>query len=170
MEAMEAILNRRSIRDYTRQAVSRETVEDLLRAAMSAPSSKNLRPWHFIVIEDRRTLNRIPLYFPYAFMVRRAPVAIIICGDQTKNAFGIYWTFDCAAATENILIAAQAKGLGAVWCGAYLAETSQTVSFRDWLGIPEHIVPFSIIPVGYPAENKPPVERYDSTMVHFNRW
>ncbi len=170
MDAMEAILTRRSIRDYTREAVPKKIIQELLRAAMSAPSSKGLRPWHFLVIDDRRTLNRIPLYFPYTYMIRRAPVAIIVCGDEIQSAYGIYWTFDCSAATENIILAAQAKGLGAVWCGTYLAETPQEVSFQDWLGIPKNIIPFAIVPIGYPAENKPPSNGFDVTRIHTNRW
>jgi nitroreductase len=170
MDAMEAILTRRSIRDYTRQAVPKMIVEDLLRAGMSAPSSKGLRPWHFLVIDDRRTLNRIPLYFPYTYMIRKAPAAIIVCGDEAQSAYGIYWTFDCSAAAENIVLAARAAGLGAVWCGAYLAEVPQEVSFRAWLGIPEKIVPFAIIPIGYPAEDKPRSDYFDGSRIHTNRW
>jgi nitroreductase len=170
MDAMEAILTRRSIRDYTREAVPMEIIQELLEAAMSAPSSKGVRPWHFLVIDDRRTLNRIPLYFPYAYMIRRAPLAIVVCGDESQSAYGIYWTFDCSAAAENIVLAARAKGLGAVWCGAYLAEVPQDVSFKTWLGIPDNLVPFAIIPLGYPAEDKPKSEGFDPSRVHLNRW
>ncbi len=170
MDAMEAILTRRSIRDYTRESISPEIIQGLLQAAMSAPSSKGSRPWHFLVIDDRKTLNRIPLYFPYAFMVRRAPAAIIVCGDEAQSAYGLYWTFDCCAATENILLAARAYGLGAVWCGAYLAETPQEVNFQTWLGIPKSIIPFSIVPIGYPAEDKPQSDSFDSSRIHRNRW
>jgi nitroreductase len=170
MEAMEAILTRRSIRDYTRETVPKEIIQELLQAAMSAPSSKGARPWHFIVIDNRRTLNRIPLYFPYAYMVRRAPVAIVVCGDEMQSAHGIYWMFDCSAATENIVLAARAKGLGAVWCGAYLAEVQQEVSFQTWLGIPKNIIPFAIVPLGYPAEDKPKSDNFDDRRIHLNRW
>ena len=170
MDAMEAILSRRSIRDYTREPVRKEDIQDLLLAAMSAPSSKGLRPWHFLVIDDRRTLNRIPLYFPYTYMIRKAPVAIVVCGDEAQSAYGIYWTFDCSAAAENIVLAARAKGLGAVWCGAYLAEVQQEVSFQSWLGIPKNIVPFAIIPIGHPAEEKPRADCFDASRVHGNRW
>ena len=169
MEAMEAILTRRSIREYTRETVPKEIIQELLQAAMSAPSSKGSRPWHFIVIDNRRTLNRIPLYFPYAYMIRRAPVAIIVCGDETQSAYGIYWAFDCSAATENIVLAARAKGLGAVWCGAYLAEVPQEVGFQTWLGIPKNIIPFAIVPHGYPAEDKPKADGFDGTRIHLNQ-
>jgi nitroreductase len=170
MEAMEAILTRRSIRDYTKETVPPEIIQELLQAGMSAPSSKGLRPWHFLVIDNRRTLNKIPLYFPFTYMIRRAPAAIIVCGDERLSAYGIYWTFDCSAATENIVLAARAKGLGAVWCGAYLAEAPQEVSFQTWLGIPKNIIPFAIIPIGYPAEEKPQSNCFDGTRIHLNRW
>jgi nitroreductase len=170
MDAIQAILSRRSIRDYTEEAVPEERVTQLLQAAMSAPSSKDSRPWHFIILNDRKMLNRIPLYFPYAFMIRRAPAAIIVCGDESKNIYGIYWTFDCAAASENIVVAANALGLGAVWCGVYLAEVPQKVDFHTWLGLPAHIIPFAVIPIGYPAEKKASTDRYDPTRVHVNKW
>jgi nitroreductase len=170
MDAMETMFSRRSIRDYTKDVISREIIHELLQAAMSAPSSKNLKPWHFIVMDDRRTLNRIPLYFPYTYMVRRAPLAVIVCGDKSKSAYDIYWTFDCSAATENLVLAANAKGLGAVWCGAYMAEVPQEVSFQTWLGIPDNIVPFAIVPIGYPAESKSGTDRYEPEKVHLNRW
>jgi nitroreductase len=170
MDAIEAILNRRSIRDYTREPVPQETVNELLHAAMCAPSSKDSRPWQFIVLDDRRTLNRVPLYFPYAFMIRRATVAIVVCGDEKLSVFGDYWIIDCAAASENIVLAAQAKGLGACWCGAYKAEVPQEVNFQTWLGLPPNIIPFAIIPIGYPAETKPKTDRFDPAKVHNNRW
>lgn len=170
MDAMDAILSRRSIRDYTKDVIPKEIINKLLQAAMSAPSSKNLRPWHFIVIDDRRILNRIPLYFPYTYMIRRAPLAIIVGGDKSKSAYDIYWTFDCAAATENLVLAANAQGLGAVWCGAYMAEVPQEVSFETWLGIPENIIPFAIVPIGYPAEIKPRNNGFDPERVHMNKW
>ncbi len=170
MDAIEAILSRRSIRNYTKDEISKEIIDELLKAAMSAPSSKGLKPWHFIVIDDRKTLNRIPLYFPYTYMIRRAPLAIIVCGDESKSAYGIYWTFDCAAATENLVLAANAKGLGAVWCGAYMAEVPQEVSFQAWLGIPENVIPFAIVPIGYPAESRPRLDRLEPDKVHMNRW
>jgi nitroreductase len=170
MDTLEAILTRRSIRDYTRQPVPGEIIRELLQAAMSAPSSKDSRPWHFLVLENRRTLNRVPLYFPYAFMIRRAPVAIVVCGDQSMSVFGEYWTIDCAAASQNIVLAAHARGLGACWCGAYKAEVPQTVSFQTWLGLPLNIIPFAIIPIGYPTETKPAMDRFDSGRVHVNKW
>jgi nitroreductase len=137
---------------------------------MNAPSTKDSRPWHFIVITERKILNRIPLYFPYAFTTRRAPLAIVVCGDEDRSTFGLYWAIDCAAACQNIILAAHSLGLGAVWCGAYMAEVPQEVTFQQWLGIPPHMIPFAIIPVGLPAENKPPEDRFDPSRIHLDKW
>ncbi|ADG81954.1 nitroreductase [Thermincola ferriacetica] len=166
---MEAIFSRRSIRKYTGDAVPDDTVKDLLRAAMSAPSAGNERPWHFIVIKDRQILTQVPEFHPYAHMLKEAPLAILVCGDEQLEKFKGYWVQDCAAATENILIAVQAKGLGAVWLGIYPVEERMT-GLRKLLNIPDNIIPFSLVSIGYPAEEKPPVERYDETRVHYDRW
>ena len=169
MDAMNAILSRRSIRRYTNQPVSDEVMKELLEAAMSAPSAGNEQPWHFVVIDERKILDEIPKYHPYSQMLKDAPAAIMVCGDETLQKYEGYWVQDCSAATENILIAAQAKGLGAVWLGVYPIE-DRVVALRKLLGIPEHVIPFSLISVGYPAEQKPRSDRYDDSRIHHNQW
>lgn len=166
---MDPILARRSIRKYTDQPVSDEDVAYLLRAAMSAPSAHNEQPWHFIVIRDRRLLAEIPKIHPYAQMVPGAQLAILVCADLALDTRSGFWVQDCAAATENILIAAQSKGLGAVWVGVYPRE-ERVQSFRQLFGIPENVVPFSLIPIGYPAEHKPPSDRFNPSRIHHDRW
>ena len=166
---MEAILSRRSIRKYTKELVSDEIIKDLLKAAMSAPSAVNEQPWHFIVIKDRQILDEIPKIQPYSKMLRDAPVAVVVCGDLKLEKAKGFWVLDCSAATQNILIAAQAKGLGAVWLGFYPRE-DRIKPLQKLLGIPEHVIPFSVIPIGYPAEQKPPANRYNESRIHFNRW
>ena len=169
MDAMNAILSRRSIRSYTDQSISDETIKELLEAAMSAPSAGNEQPWHFVVIRERKILNEIPKLHPYSRMLEHAPVAVLVCGDDQLEKYKGYWVQDCSAATENILIAAQGKGLGAVWLGVYPIEDRVT-GIRKLLGIPEHVTPFSLISIGYPAEQKPPSDRYDASRVRHNRW
>jgi len=169
MNTMDAILSRRSIRVYTSKHVPREVVDELLKAAMSAPSAGNERPWHFIVMTDRGMLDEIPKFHPYSGMLRQASVAILVCGDTMLERHKGYWVLDCAAATENMLLAVHAKGLGAVWCGVYPTEERVT-AFRKLLKMPENIIPFSLIPVGYPAEVKQPEERFDRSRIHDNRW
>jgi nitroreductase len=182
MEAMDAILSRRSIRKYTTEPVPDHLIKELLEAAMSAPSAGNEQPWHFIVITDRQILDEIPKFHPYSHMVKEASVAILVCCDLQLDKHDGLWVQDCAAATENLLIAAQAQGLGAVWLGVYPREQRITglrgvypreqriTGLRGLLGIPEHVVPFSLIPVGYPGEHKPRANRYNNTRVHHNCW
>lgn len=166
---MKAILARRSIRKYTSQPVSDEVVKELLTAAMCAPSAANRRPIHYVVIRDREILDSIPKHHPYSSMLKEASVAILVCGDLQLDKNTGFWVQDCAAATENILIAVQDKGLGAVWLGIHPVE-ERALAIQQLLGLPKDIIPLSLIPVGYPAEDKPAVDRYDESRVHFNRW
>lgn len=169
MDALQAILSRKSIRQYTDQAVAEDDITALLWAAMAAPSAGNEQPWQFVVIRDRQTLDAIPHHHPYAAMAPQASVAILVCGDLDMEKHVGYWVQDCAAATQNILIAAHAKGLGAVWLGVYPRQ-KRMAGLQQLLGLPERIIPFALIPVGYPAEDKPPANRYDPARVHLNRW
>ena len=166
---METILSRRSIRKYTKESVSDEIVKELLTAAMSAPSALNEQPWHFIVIRNRQILDEIPKIQPYSKMLRDAPVAVVVCGDLNLEKAKGFWILDCSAATQNILIAAQAKGLGTVWLGFYPRD-DRIKGLQELLDIPEHIIPFSVIPIGYPAEQKPPANRYNESRIHYDRW
>ena len=168
MDAMEAILTRRSIRRYTEKPVSDEVLKELLEAAMCAPSAGNQQPWCFIVINDRKLLDEIPKLHPYARMLKEAPVAILVCCDSDLQ-LGDYGVQDCSAATQNILLAAQAKGLGAVWLGVYPLGQRVT-AIQKLLNLPENITPISLISIGYPAEQKPPPDRYRADRVHYNRW
>ncbi len=166
---MEAILTRRSIRSYTSDAVPDNVLKELLKAAMAAPSADNEQPWHFMIIKDRNTLNQIPTVHPYAKMVKQASVAILVCGDPDLALHGEMWVQDCSAATENILIAVQSKGLGAVWLGVYPRE-ERINGLRRLLQIPNRIIPFALIPIGYPAEQKPPSNRYREDRIHHDIW
>lgn len=166
---MNAILLRRSIRHYTSDPVPATMVTDLLRAAMAAPSAGNEQPWQFVVINDRALLDRIPRFHPYARMLHEAPTAILVCGDLSKIIHEGYWVQDCAAATENLLLAATELKLGAVWVGVYPRE-ERVEAFRELLGIPQNIVPFALVPVGFPDEEKEPVDRFDSRRIHYNAW
>ena len=116
---MDAILTRRSIRHYTAQPVAEELITGFLKAAMAAPSAGNEQPWEFVVLTERTILDRIPSFHPYAAMLREAPAAILVCGDLAREKHEGYWVQDCSAATENILIAVNEKGLGAVWLGIF---------------------------------------------------
>jgi nitroreductase len=169
MDALETIFSRRSVRLYTAKPVSRDVINEILKAAMSAPSAGNERPWHFIILTDRALLDESPKFHPYAGMLKHAHAAILVCGDLSREQHKGYWVLDCAAATQNMLLAAHAKGLGSVWCGVYPTE-DRVANFRRLLALPEGVVPFSLIPLGFPAEFKQAPDRFDGTRVHDGRW
>lgn len=166
---MDAILGRRSVRRYTDRPVAEAAVTDLLRAAMAAPSAGNQQPWQFVVVRDRKILEDLAAANPYGGMARDAQLAVVVCGDPGERAHGEFWIQDCSAATQNLLLAAHATGLGAVWCGTYPLE-ERVVRVRAALNLPDEIVPFAVVPVGYPAEEPVSVDRYDSRRIHFDRW
>jgi len=166
---MNAIFNRRSIRKYTEKPVPEELIEKILRAGMAAPSAGNEQPWHFIVINDKSILNEIPKIHPYSQMLKEASHAIVVCADLSLQKYEGYWVQDCSAATENMLIMAQDLGLGSVWLGVYPNE-NRVKELKKLLGLPENVMPLSIISVGYPAEIKGPADRFNPSRVHRNRW
>jgi nitroreductase len=168
MDAMEAILTRRSIRKYTKDPVPDNLINELLKAGMAAPSARNEQPWHFVVVTDHKIMDEVPKFHPFSKMLIEAPVAIVVCGD-TSTLSDIYWVEDCSAATENILIAARALGLGAVWLGIYPGDL-RVKPLQKLCGLPEKIIPLGIISLGFPAEEKPPANRYDAKRVHYNGW
>ncbi len=167
--AMDPVLSRRSVREYTTQSVSDEMLHSLLKAAMVAPSAGDERPWHFVVVDDRRIKEKIPKIHRFAHMAPNAPVALVVCGDKRLQKHHGFWVQDCAAATENILIEAQQLGLGGVWLSVYPVEGT-VQGFRRLLDIPEHVIPFALVLVGHPAEHKTPDDRYDESRVHTNGW
>lgn len=169
MDLMEAIFSRRSIRKYLPGPVSDETIELLLRAAMAAPSAGDERPWHFIVIRDRKILAKVPSFHPFSRMIEEVSVAVLVCGDREEEKYEDCWMIDCAAATENLLLAARAQSLGTVWLGIY-PFPERILGMQNLMGMPEHVIPFSLIPLGIPGENKGAVDRYDPSRVRRDRW
>ncbi len=163
MEAMEGILTRCSIRRYTAQDVPEQWIPELLRAAMSAPSAGNQQDWYFVVVRSRRMLDDLARVHPHA-PVAGAPLAIVVCGDLQRESHKGFWVQDCAAATQNLLLAAHARGLGAVWCGCYPRE-ERVVALRQVLALPEDVVPLALVVIGYPAERKVREDRYDPAKV-----
>jgi nitroreductase len=169
MDTLEAIFTRRSIRTYTDQTVPTEVVDNLLRAAMQAPSAGNQQAWQFVVVTNRPQLNALAEVLPYGKMLTTAPLGIIVCGDLEHEKSKGYWVQDCSAATQNILLAAHAQGLGAVWLGVYPRE-QRVIDVRKALGVPENVTPLCVIAIGYPAEQKERADRYDPAKVHYDRW
>ena len=169
MDTLEAIHTRRSIRKYRDEPVPDELVERILAAAMMAPSARNGQPWQFVVIRDRELLVEIPRFQPFAQMAAQAPLAILICGDLQLEGSPGYWPIDCAAATQNLLLAAHDLGLGAVWTGVYPREERMN-GFRRLLNLPDHVIPHSLVPLGYPGESRASESRYRADRVHHNAW
>lgn len=169
MDALEAIHSRRSIRTYLDKPVADDLVKEIIAAAMMAPSAGNVRPWQFIVLTDQDVRDKVPVIHPHASMTPRAPVAILVCGDLSLEKYPGNWIADCSAATQNLLLAAHAKGLGAVWTGLY-PEQDRIEGFRQLLGLPEHVVPLVLVPMGYPAQAGGREDRYEEDKIHYNRW
>jgi nitroreductase len=167
MDALLAILSRRSIRKYTAQALSAKTVQTLLEAAMAAPSANNTQPWHFVVVTERATLTTLAAVLPHGQMLKQAPLAIAVCAEVATDERT--WVQDCSAATENILVAAQALGLGGVWLGVYPRE-ERVAGVAQALCLPAGVTPLCVLSLGYPAEEKGPAGRYDATRVHHETW
>ena len=168
--AYQTILSRSSVRAYTDQKVEKAKVEKLLRAAMAAPTAVNKQPWHFVVIEDKRVLEQIAEEIPTAKMAARAPLAITICGDMEKALDGEgrdFWVQDASAATENLLLAAHAMGLGAVWTSVYPIK-DKVEATRALLKLPETIVPLGTIVIGYPKEKPLPKDKWKPENVSYN--
>ena len=165
-ERLDIIFSRRSIRRYTGEPISERDLTSLLEAGMAAPSASNRKPWHFAIVTDKAKLQALSDRHPYAKMLPGAAVAIAVCGDP---AISSWWVQDCTAATENILIAAAALGLGAVWLGCHPAAERED-AVREVLGIPGEIGVLNIISIGHPGETKDARTQYDQARVHADGW
>jgi len=169
MDALEVILSRRSIRIFNQAVIKDEDLKLILKAGFAAPSAHNRQPWHFVVIKDESVLNNMATQHPYAKMLPKAGCGIVVCGDSEKQKATGFIVEDCSAAIENMLLAAHALNLGAVWCGIYpVPELTKMVS--ELLDLPETIIPVGLIAVGEKAEEKLPRDNYDETKIHFNKW
>jgi len=166
---MKEIFDRRSIRKYKPGEISVEKLRFLVKAGMYAPSAGNEQPWDFIIINERGILDKIPEFHPHAQMLKQAPAAILVCADITREKHKDMWIQDCSAATENILIEITAQGLGGVWLGVYPRE-ERIKGLKELLAIPAHVIPFSLIAVGFPAERKLAADRFNPQRLHLNKW
>jgi len=169
MDTLTAIHTRRSIRKYEDRPVPDDLVRQVLAAAMMAPSARNAQPWHFIVIDDPQVLAKASRINPHAYMAADAPMAILLCGDLDLELSSGYWPVDCAAAAENLLLAAHALGLGAVWTGIHPRE-ERIEGFRSLFDLPDNVMPHCMIVLGYPAEEATSEDRYRTDRVRRNEW
>ncbi len=168
---IEAIMTRSSVRSYTSQAVEDEKIETMLRAGMAAPTAGNKQPWEFVVITDKKILDALPAIIPGTRMAPKAPLAIAVCGSAAMSIPSVpeYWIQDCSAATENILLAAHAMGLGAVWCGAYPDDVNgRQAQLTELFKLPEGLETLSIIVIGYPDSEPTVKDKWKPERVHYN--
>lgn len=164
---LETIFDRKSVRKYTERPVEKDKLEMLVRAGMAAPSSRDRRPWEFVIITDRNLLDKMADGLPLARMLKDTKQAIIVCGDTVKSNNA--WQLDCSAAAQNVLLAAESMGLGAVWTAAYpYPERIKVV--REALQLPDHIVPLTVIPIGYPTGIEKTKDKFNKKQIHYNGW
>jgi len=169
MSAIAAIKTRRSVRRFTAEAVSDELLHTILACGMQAPSACNEQPWQFVVLRDRALLAKVGGINPYAAYAKNAPVAILVAGDTRLEKCAGYWPEDCSACAQNMLLAAHALGLGAVWTGIYpLPE--RIAGFQKLCGLPDTVIPLALLVLGYPAETPAPQDRFRPDRVHRDRW
>lgn len=163
------IFKRRSIRRFETRSVEPEKVERILKAGMQAPSAHNLQPWEFLVITEQEKRDAVSKMSPWAGMVAKAPVTIIVIGHQENKDMEKYLPQDLGACTENILLQIAAEGLGGCWMGFYPDE-DRVNSVRKYFNLPEDRIPFSVIALGYSPDENRFVDRSDMSRVHYNRW
>ncbi len=163
------IMTRTSVRAYLDKPVEDEKIEKLLHAGMAAPSAVNMQPWHFVVVKDKATLEKIAEVTPNARMAKDAPLAIVVCGDMTHEKPDLvreFWSQDASASTENILLQAHGMGLGAVWTGTY-PDPKRCEAISALLHLPDHIIPFSTIVIGYPKGETTPKNKWKPENVSY---
>ena len=166
---LNSIMTRNSVRKYTKQIISPSQVETILKAGMAAPTAGNRQPWEFYVVRDTTIIKQMTKATKYAApMNESAQLAIVVCGVPSES-FPVeprYWVQDVSAATENILLATHAMGLGAVWCGVYPGE-ERVAALRELLNVPEKLVPFCIIMMGYPDGKQKVKDKWKPEKVHY---
>ncbi len=180
--ALSVIMSRKSVRSFTGEKLTRMQIETLLKAAMAAPTEGNVQPWEFVVIQDTSMVDNLFGKGHHAQMYKDAGAVIVVCGHTTafrkpkgqpdakeQWTSNQFWSLDCSAATENLLLAAEAMGLGAVWMTAYPVE-GKMADIRKGLQLPEDIQPLSIVPVGYPSGQNEAKDKWKPEKIHFDRW
>ena len=171
MDIFTAIQTRRSTRSYAdlQKPIAREDIDVLLAAAMAAPSAGNQQPWHFVVVTDREKLDSVTGFHPYCSMIREANAAILVCGDPAGKKWPAFWSQDCSAAVQNMLLAATALGLGSVWTGVYPDE-ARMEGCRRFFAIPETVFPFALVPLGWPKGPFSHIDRFNRDCIYDNTW
>ena len=168
--AIHTILTRKSIRKFTEEPVSKEAIDLLLTVAMQSPSACNQQPWHFVVINEKSVLQEISSMHSGISFAKGAPNAILVCGEPGKTIMECYWRDDCANASQSILLAAHALGLGATWSGVTFTDTEYITYLQDTFAIPKQFIPYSLIVFGHPDDDTPVNSRFDAGRIHYGKW
>ncbi|MFI3321015.1 MAG: nitroreductase family protein [Rikenellaceae bacterium] len=167
---LNAIINRYSCRLFTDKKVEISLLKEVVRAGMAAPTAKNMQPWEFMIVDEREKLDALSSALPFAKMLTTAQAAIVVCGvDENCEGGSPYWVVDCAAATENILLAAQAVGLAAVWTAVYPYKERLDPTYNI-LDIPQTAIPLCVIPIGYAAREARVKDKFKEEKIHINQW
>ena len=164
---LKLINTRRSVRRWLNKPVNNQEIEEIVEAGMNAPSAGNEQAWQMIVLTDKDILTKISEFNPNISVIKNAPVAIMVCGDLQAQKYQGYYVHDCSAATENMLLAVHAKGLGGFWGNVF---PDNIIKFKELLNIPEHIVPFSVVIFGYPEALPKYETRLNKEKLHLNGW
>lgn len=170
---LQVIHERKSVRNFIDKQVLKWDLEVLVRAGMAAPAgmiSKFDRA--FVAINDRFILGKLEEALPYMDILKKSGGAIVVCGVLSEAPDGWareLWIQNCSAATQNILLAAESLGLGAVWTTGYPAK-NRMAAVIEILNLPEHVVPLSIIPLGYPEEFEKPKDKWNPVNLHWQKW
>ena len=171
-DAIKTIHSRKSVRDYTDKKVSNDDLLKITKAGMAAPTAMNTQPWEFVIVNEKEKLNDMSDNLPYAQMLKKASAAIIVCGNMNKAIEGDgkdFWIQDCSAASENMLLAIESMGLGAVWIGIYPLK-DRVKYLQTAFNMPENVVPLNVLSIGYPTGKDKPKEKFDNKKIHYNSY
>ena len=166
---MKSIYKRRSIRKYQKDPVDEKLLSECIKAGMNAPSARNQQVWHFVLVQDREMLDKIPTVHPYASMIKEAPAAILVCADLPVEKSKDYWVQDLGACTQNILLMATELGLATVWLGVHPRQ-DRVDGLRKLFKLPEQVMPYSLIPIGYGDEKKQENNNFIEERIHNDVW
>lgn len=170
LNTIEAIRSRRSIRRYTGEPIAEEALMDMLRDAMQAPSANNQQPWRFILVRGQEHKDALASIHSWYSAIHTSAAVFIVCADLNESPHPFYLHQDCAAATENLLLSATARGYGSLWMGIKNDDTTASKVFSEQFHIPSHIQPFALVAVGHELEKVNPVNRFDSAKLHIETW
>ncbi len=170
-DTLTVIQERKSVRHFTGEKVSKEDIETILRAGMAAPAAVHMLPWKFIVVTEKNRIQALSDGLTFAKMLPQAGTAIIVCAATQEAAMSneAFAIIDCTCASENILLAAEALGLGAVWTAVY--PNKQAMDFvRKEFNIPSDVIPLNVIPIGYPTGEDKAQDKFEASNIHWEQW